>query len=93
MIDPHLLAAAYLTIVILVGLVRVFSLKSRINRLLSIQLLGTVSVAIVLLFAEGMALPGIRDLALVIGLLASVLALAFVSYGVQDFAPEERRHD
>ena len=78
--DAHLLAAAVLLATVTAGLIRVMSGRGRIERLLALQLLGTTGVAVVLLLAEGMALPGLRDLALVLGLLAATVAVAFVRY-------------
>jgi len=82
MAEPHLLAAWVLLTSVTAGLGWIFWKSAGVDRLLALQLLGTTSVAITLLLAEGLALPGLRDLALVLGLLASVMAVAFVRYGM-----------
>jgi len=79
--DLHLLAALVLLATVTLGLIRVFIGTGRVERLLALQLLGTTAVAIVLLLAEGLELAGLRDLALVLGLLAATVAVAFVRYG------------
>ena len=78
--DLHLSAAFILLATVAVGLIRVLLRPGRAERLLALQLLGTTSVAVVLLLAQGRDLPGLRDLALVLGLLASIVAVAFVRY-------------
>jgi multicomponent Na+:H+ antiporter subunit F len=88
--DPHLLAALILLATVSVGLIRVLLLPGRVDRLLALQLLGTTAVAVVLLLAHGLDLPGLRDLALVLGLLASISAVAFVHYGGVDSDREGR---
>jgi multicomponent Na+:H+ antiporter subunit F len=80
--NPYLSTAFILLVAALLGLVRIFLSHGRVEHLLSLQLLGTSSVAIVLLLAEGLDLSGLRDLALVLGLLASILAMAFVRFGL-----------
>ena len=48
------------------------------DRMLAVQLFGTTAVAILLLLAEGLGIAALRDVALVIALLAAVTAVAFV---------------
>jgi len=69
----------------------VFMGAGRVERLLALQLLGTTAVAIVLLLSQGLELPGLRDLALVLGLLAATVAVAFVRYGGLDSGKEGRK--
>ncbi len=89
--DLHLLAALILLATVTVGLIRIFIGTGRVEWLLALQLLGTSAVAVVLLLAHGMQMPGLRDLALVIGLLVSILAVAFVRYGSIDSIQEQDR--
>lgn len=84
MSDAYLLVALILLGTVTAGLVRIYSGESKVERLLVLQLFGTTAVAIVLLLAEGLQLPGLRDLALVFGLLASIVSVAFVRYGVSN---------
>ena len=79
--DWHLVAALILMATVSVGLLRVLLNGSRIERLLALQLLGTTLVAVVLLLAHAMQQPGWYDLALVLGLLAAIVAVAFVRSG------------
>lgn len=79
--DPHLLAALVLLATVTAGLIVVLRRPGRVERLLALQLLGTTTVAVVLMLAHGLALPGLRNLALVLGLLASIVGVAFVRYG------------
>jgi multicomponent Na+:H+ antiporter subunit F len=48
------------------------------DRMLAIQLFGTTTVATMLLLAQGLGTAALRDVALVIALLAAVTAVAFV---------------
>lgn len=77
----HLFTAWLLLASISVGLIRVLVKGDRVERLLALQLLGTTAVAVVLLLAHALHRPGMIDLAMVIGLLAAVVAVAFVRLG------------
>ncbi|MBU0676031.1 MAG: hypothetical protein KJ950_15450 [Proteobacteria bacterium] len=46
--------------------------------MMAAQLFGTCGVAILLLLAEGLAMPVLRDCALVFALLAAMTVVAFV---------------
>lgn len=70
--------AAFLLVNILVGLVRILLGPTPPDRMLTAQLFGTTGVAILLLLAEATATPSLRDVALMLGLLAAVAAVAFV---------------
>ena len=89
--DPYLLAALVLLASVTAGLVRVMFGTGRVERLMALQLLGTTAVAVVLLLAQGLELPGLRDLALVLGLLACIMVVAFVRYGGLDSIKGERK--
>lgn len=84
MFEPYLFCAFILLFSVSVGLILILLGKGRVERLLVLQLLGTSTVAVVLLLAQSLKLPGLRDLALVLGLLACILALAFIRYGGLD---------
>jgi len=81
MSDLYLFTALILLATVTAGLVRIFIGAARVERLLALQLFGTTAVAIVLLLAEGLKQPVLRDLALVLGLLASTMSVAYVRYG------------
>jgi multicomponent Na+:H+ antiporter subunit F len=61
-----------------VGMWRVLRGPTTADRMLAAQLLGTTSVAILLLLAEATGSAALRDVALVLALLATVTAVAFV---------------
>lgn len=81
--------ALFLLINILVGLYRVFRGPTLGDRMLALQLFGTTGVAILLLLAECLAEPALRDVALVFALLA---VLAIVAY-VKLVGPDAGIHD
>jgi multicomponent Na+:H+ antiporter subunit F len=60
------------------GLVRVLIGPTRTDRMLTVQLFGTTGVAILLLLAEMLSLPDLRDVALIFALLAAVVTINFV---------------
>jgi len=84
MSEAYLFCAFVLLFSVSAGLVLILLGKGRVERLLVLQLLGTSTVAVVLLLAQSLKLPGLRDLALVLGLLACIVALAFIRYGCLD---------
>lgn len=77
-------AASFLTANLVLGLVRVARGPEPADRMLAVLLFGTTGVAILLLLAEAQDRPPLRDVALVLTLLASVAGVAFVRYGDQD---------
>lgn len=79
---PFLLAVAlFLLLTLGAGLVRVVRGPSRADSMLAAQLFGTTGVAILLLLAEALAAPALRDAALVLALLAILATVAFVRGG------------
>ena len=70
--------AFVLLVTIVLGLVRILRGPSRVDRMLAAQLFGTTGVAVLLLLAQGLGQPALRDVALVFALLAAVTAVAFV---------------
>ncbi len=79
--DLLLLLAAFLVLNVAGGLVRVVRGPSPADRMLAAQLFGTTGVAVLLLLAEAMGEPALRDVALVFALLAVVVSVAFVKRG------------
>lgn len=69
--------AVFLLFNLLAGLVRVHRGPTAADRMLSALLFGTTTVAVLLLLAEVMALPALRDVALLFVVLAAVIAVAF----------------
>jgi multicomponent Na+:H+ antiporter subunit F len=70
--------ALFLLLNIVAGLVRVWRGPTSPDRMLAAQLFGTTGVAILLLLAEGLALPSLRDVAIEAALLASISTVVFV---------------
>ena len=69
--------ALFLLLNLLAGLGRVHHGPGAADRMLAALLFGTTTVAVLLLLAEAMALPALRDVALLLVLLAAILAVAF----------------
>ncbi len=78
MADFLLAAAAFVLAVVVVGLVQVLRGPGRADRIMAVQLLGTGGVAVLLLLAQAVAMAGVVDVSLVLGLLAAFAAIAFV---------------
>jgi multicomponent Na+:H+ antiporter subunit F len=72
------LYSALLLLTIVIGLGRVVLGPSRVDRLLAIQLFGTTGAALLLVMAQWQELPALRDVALLLGLLAAVASAALV---------------
>jgi multicomponent Na+:H+ antiporter subunit F len=70
--------ATFLLFNLAAGLWRVMRGPTSADRMLAAQLFGTTAVAILLLLADAMGEPALRDIALVFALLAAVAAVAFV---------------
>lgn len=70
--------AALLLLTIIIGLGRVGLGPRRVDRLLAIQLFGTTGTALLLVLAQWQAQPALRDVALLLGLLAAVASAALV---------------
>ena len=76
------LAALFLLLTVLAGLLRVWAGPTPADRMLGAQLFGTTGTAIALLLAEALNRPALRDVALIYSLLAAVAISAFVKrYG------------
>ncbi|RLK50983.1 multisubunit sodium/proton antiporter MrpF subunit [Alkalispirillum mobile] len=73
-----LLVAVFLMLNLLTGLVRVWRGPTPADRMLAAQLFGTTTVAVLLILAEAMNLPALRDVALLFVLLATLVSVAFV---------------
>ncbi|HSL00791.1 MAG TPA: monovalent cation/H+ antiporter complex subunit F [Rubrobacteraceae bacterium] len=74
----YLGVAAFLLLSVLVGMVRVLRGPTPADRMLSAQLFGTTGVATLLLLAQALSAPSLRDVALVLALLSAVAMVAFV---------------
>jgi multicomponent Na+:H+ antiporter subunit F len=72
------LFAVFLLLNILAGLVRVARGPAPVDRMAAAQLFGTMGVAILLVLAELMDEPALRDAALVFAILGALALVAFV---------------
>jgi multicomponent Na+:H+ antiporter subunit F len=70
--------ASFLLLNLAGGLWRVMRGPTAADRMLAAQLFGTTAVAILILLADAMGEPALRDIGLVFALLAAVAAVAFV---------------
>ena len=77
----YLWLALLLLLSLVLGLWRVWRGPSPADRMLSAQLFGTTGIAILLLLAEAMATPALRDIALTLALLAILATAAFTTRG------------
>lgn len=62
----------------LLGLWRVIRGPALLDRLLAVQLFGTTGVALCLVLAQAMGQPALRDVALVLAILAAAAPVALV---------------
>ncbi len=71
------------------GLVRILKGPTPADRMLAAQLFGTTGVAVLVVMAEALDVPALRDVALVFAVLAAVNAVVFAR-GAGDVGAEER---
>jgi multicomponent Na+:H+ antiporter subunit F len=76
--DFFLAAAAFVLATVALGLVRILGGPGRVDRIMAVQLLGSGSIAVLLLVAQANPVPGTIDVALVLALLAGFVSVAFV---------------
>lgn len=82
MAEPHLLAVAVVLVAtVFLGMARILRGPTPADRMLATQLLGTTTVAVLLLLAQALPAPALRDVALVFALLSAVAAVALVRRG------------
>ncbi len=74
----NLIVALLLLLTLTAGLWRVWRGPTPADRMLAAQLFGTTAVASLLLLAQSIGTPALRDVALVFALLAAVTVVAFV---------------
>lgn len=74
----YVAVSAFLLATVLAGLVRVVLGPTPADRMLAAQLFGTTGVAVLLLLAQALTAPPLRDVALVLALLSVLAVIAFV---------------
>lgn len=89
--DEFLLsAAAFVLLMVAIGLVRVARGPGRAERMMAAQLLGTGAIGALLLFAVSAGEAAVLDLALTLALLSAFASIAFVKFALrQDSAPDD----
>ncbi len=88
--------ACLLLLTLMAGLWRVLRGPTAVDRMMAAQLFGTTAVAILLLLAEALGQPAMRNVALVFALLAVVTVMAFVHRAWPGDEPRHQqrgRHD
>lgn len=70
--------ALFLLLNVAIGMFRIWRGPTVPDRMLAAQLFGTTGTAIMLLLAEGLSSPSLRDVALVLALLSSMSTIVFV---------------
>lgn len=83
----------FLVLNLIVGLFRILRGPTPADSMLAVQLFGTTAVAILLVFAQAIDRPALRDVALIFALLAAVSTVAFIRRvwgGTADEDMEER---
>jgi multicomponent Na+:H+ antiporter subunit F len=88
----QLALALFLLLLLAAGLWRLRRGPTAADRMLSAQLFGTTAAAILLLLAEALALPALRDVALVLALLAVIAIVAFIA-SVKSARPDQGEAD
>ncbi|MCK7544118.1 monovalent cation/H+ antiporter complex subunit F [Marinobacter bryozoorum] len=77
------LTVIWLLLTLLLGLVRIWQGPRPADRILAAQLFGTTGVAVLLVLATVQEMPALRDVALVLALLAVLATAAFVTREVR----------
>ncbi|MGF1640081.1 MAG: monovalent cation/H+ antiporter complex subunit F [Rhodospirillales bacterium] len=83
------LAVLFLLLCLGAGLWQIARGPTAADRMLAALLFGSTTVAILLLLAEWMAQPALRDVALLFVLLAAIISVAFIALPSRD--ERERR--
>jgi multicomponent Na+:H+ antiporter subunit F len=83
MADFLLWMAAFLVLMVALGLVRVAVGPGRAERMMAAQLLGTGAIGALLLFGAASEEPAVVDVALTLALLSAFAAIAFVKFAMQ----------
>lgn len=84
--------AFFLLLTLAAGFWRVRHGPTAADRILAAQLFGTTSAAILLLLAEALGLPALRDVALVLALLSVIAVIAFTA-NIKTATPDRDSRD
>jgi multicomponent Na+:H+ antiporter subunit F len=90
MADFLLSVAAFIVLMVAVGLVRVARGPGRADRMMAAQLLGSGAVGALLLFGAASGEAAVFDVALTLALLSAFASIAFVKFALrQDQPPQD----
>lgn len=85
--DFLLSAAAFLVLMVALGLVRVARGPGRAERMMGAQLLGTGAIAALLLVGSATGVDAVLDVALTLALLSAFASIAFVKFALRQDQP------
>ena len=85
--------AAFLLLMVALGLVRVARGPGRAERMMAAQLLGTGAIGALLLFSAATQEPAVVDVALTLALLAAFASIAFVKFALRQDRPADPADD
>lgn len=91
MADFLLSVAAFIVLMVAVGLVRVARGPGRADRMMAAQLLGSGAVGALLLFGAASGDAAVFDVALTLALLSAFASIAFVKFALRQDQPPQ--HD
>ncbi len=83
MADFLLWMAAFVVLMVALGLLRVAIGPGRAERMMAAQLLGTGAIGALLLFGTAEGDPAVFDVALTLALLAAFASIAFVKFAMK----------
>jgi multicomponent Na+:H+ antiporter subunit F len=83
MADFLLSAAAFVVLMVAMGMVRVARGPGRAERMMAAQLLGTGAIGALLLFSAATDEAAVVDVALTLALLSAFASIAFVKFALQ----------
>lgn len=86
------LVALFLLLTLMLGFVRIWRGPTAADRMLASQLFGTTGVALLLVLAEAQQMPTLRDVALILAVLAVFSVAAFVTRVVRIEGEKTDRH-
>jgi multicomponent Na+:H+ antiporter subunit F len=89
MADFLLSAAAFVVLMVALGLVRVARGPGRADRMMAAQLLGSGAVGALLLFGAASGDSAVFDVALTLALLSAFASIAFVKFAMRQDQPDD----
>jgi multicomponent Na+:H+ antiporter subunit F len=93
MADFLLSAAAFVVLMVALGLLRVARGPGRAERMMAAQLLGTGAIGALLLFGAATGDSAVLDVALTLALLSAFASIAFVKFALRQDRPAPDEED